>query len=65
VVFIGNYNSDFTIALKQLACSSKFKCSRNVLNTTYKTYIKPILQYGSNTLITVTPKSDETGKAQN
>ena len=37
--------------LKRLA-GSKWGCSRDVLNTTYKAYIKPVLHYGCEALVT-------------
>jgi ribonuclease HI len=40
--------------LKRLA-GSKWGSSRSILNATYKAYIKPILQYGCEALITATP----------
>ena len=51
--------------LKRLA-GSKWGCARQVLNTTYKTHIKPILQYGSETTITANKSNlDKLEKVQN
>lgn len=42
--------------LKRLA-GSKWGCSRTVLNNTFKTYIRPILTYGSEALVTAAARN--------
>ena len=51
---VGKVNKRCNI-LKRLA-HTKWGCSRSVLNTTYKVYIKPVLLYGGENLITANRK---------
>lgn len=46
-------------------CSTKWGCSTNTLNTTYNMYIKPVLQYCGEVLITTPQNCEKLDKIQN
>lgn len=50
--------------LKRLT-ATKWGCSRSTLNQTYKSYIKPVLQYGSEVLVTSPNHASKLEKVQN